>query len=116
MPEDARDGEVALVVITGHSGAGKSEAIAAFEDGGYFCVDNLPPRMMSAVMLSLPPRAFAVSKPTMSGHFAKLKESGLVHADRDGTTIFYSINMSALEEALMSFMGRMGIKNGERQP
>ena len=31
---------VDLVVITGYSGAGKSEAIAAFEDGGYFCVDS----------------------------------------------------------------------------
>jgi UPF0042 nucleotide-binding protein len=40
---------VDLVVITGYSGAGKSEAIAAFEDGGYFCVDNLPPRMISAL-------------------------------------------------------------------
>jgi RNase adapter protein RapZ len=40
---------VDLVVITGYSGAGKSEAIAAFEDGGYFCVDNLPPRMMSSL-------------------------------------------------------------------
>ena len=30
-----------------YSGAGKSEAIAAFEDGGYFCVDNLPPRMIA---------------------------------------------------------------------
>ncbi|HET8815360.1 MAG TPA: RNase adapter RapZ [Solirubrobacterales bacterium] len=40
---------VTLVVITGHSGAGKSEAIAAFEDGGYFCVDNLPPRMIAAL-------------------------------------------------------------------
>ena len=39
--------EVTVVVITGHSGAGKSEAIAAFEDGGFFCVDNLPPRMIS---------------------------------------------------------------------
>jgi UPF0042 nucleotide-binding protein len=38
-----------MVVITGHSGAGKSEAIAAFEDGGYFCVDNLPPRMIEAL-------------------------------------------------------------------
>ncbi|MGZ5309281.1 MAG: RNase adapter RapZ [Solirubrobacterales bacterium] len=38
---------VEMVVITGHSGAGKSEAIAAFEDGGYFCVDNLPPRMIA---------------------------------------------------------------------
>ncbi len=40
---------VHLVVITGHSGAGKSEAIAAFEDGGYFCVDNLPPRMIGSL-------------------------------------------------------------------
>jgi UPF0042 nucleotide-binding protein len=38
-----------LVLITGHSGAGKSEAIAAFEDGGYFCVDNLPPRMIAGL-------------------------------------------------------------------
>jgi UPF0042 nucleotide-binding protein len=40
---------VEMVLITGHSGAGKSEAIAAFEDGGYFCVDNLPPRMIGAL-------------------------------------------------------------------
>jgi UPF0042 nucleotide-binding protein len=40
---------VELVLITGHSGAGKSEAIAAFEDGGYFCVDNLPPRMIAGL-------------------------------------------------------------------
>ena len=41
--------KVELVVITGHSGAGKSEAIAAFEDGGYFCVDNLPPKMIAGL-------------------------------------------------------------------
>ncbi|MBN8868548.1 MAG: RNase adapter RapZ [Solirubrobacterales bacterium] len=40
---------VELVVITGLSGAGKSEAIAAFEDAGYFCVDNLPPQMIGAL-------------------------------------------------------------------
>ena len=40
---------VELVIITGHSGAGKSEAIAAFEDGGYFCVDNLPPKMIAGL-------------------------------------------------------------------
>jgi len=47
--ESDSNGKVALVVITGHSGAGKSEAIAAFEDGGYFCVDNLPPRMIESL-------------------------------------------------------------------
>jgi RNase adapter protein RapZ len=46
----SRDGlPVDLVVITGYSGAGKTEAIAAFEDGGYFCVDNLPPRMIGSL-------------------------------------------------------------------
>ena len=40
---------VELFVISGYSGAGKSEAIAAFEDSGYFCVDNLPPRMIAAL-------------------------------------------------------------------
>ena len=59
--------------------------------------------------------AFDVSKPTMSGHFAKLKEAGLIHADQRGTTILYSINMSVLEEALLSFMGRMGVPARERK-
>src|SRR3954464_6537649 len=35
-----------LVIITGLSGAGKSTAMAVFEDVGYFCVDNLPPEMI----------------------------------------------------------------------
>lgn len=39
-----------LVVITGFSGAGKSTALAVFEDAGYFCVDNLPPEMIRGLM------------------------------------------------------------------
>lgn len=31
-----------FVIITGLSGAGKSNAVKVFEDMGYFCVDNLP--------------------------------------------------------------------------
>ncbi len=38
-----------LVIITGMSGAGKSEAMATFEDAGYFCVDNLPPEMIGSL-------------------------------------------------------------------
>ena len=44
---DVEEGETLSII--GHSGAGKSEAIAAFEDGGYFCVDNLPPRMIESL-------------------------------------------------------------------
>src|SRR4051794_36131651 len=38
-----------FVVITGFSGAGKSQAMACFEDAGYFCVDNLPPEMIASL-------------------------------------------------------------------
>jgi UPF0042 nucleotide-binding protein len=35
-----------LLIVTGQSGAGKSEAIHCFEDLGFFCVDNLPPALI----------------------------------------------------------------------
>jgi len=35
-----------IIVITGLSGSGKSFAIRAFEDNGFFCVDNLPPLLI----------------------------------------------------------------------
>lgn len=35
-----------LVIVTGLSGSGKSQAIHALEDLGYFCVDNLPVRLL----------------------------------------------------------------------
>ena len=31
-----------FVIVTGMSGAGRTEAMHVFEDLGYFCVDNLP--------------------------------------------------------------------------
>jgi UPF0042 nucleotide-binding protein len=44
-PHDVED----FVVISGISGAGKSQAMATFEDAGYFCVDNLPPEMIRSL-------------------------------------------------------------------
>lgn len=37
---------IRLVVVTGMSGAGKTQAIKCLEDLGFFCVDNLPPALM----------------------------------------------------------------------
>ena len=34
--------KLSIIILTGLSGAGKSVALNAFEDSGYFCVDNLP--------------------------------------------------------------------------
>jgi len=37
------------VIVTGMSGAGKSLAIRAFEDMGFFCIDNLPPQFLPKI-------------------------------------------------------------------
>jgi len=38
--------QMELVLITGMSGSGKSVALNALEDAGYYCVDNLPPELL----------------------------------------------------------------------
>jgi RNase adapter protein RapZ len=47
---DRRSSLTDLVIITGFSGAGKSTAMAVFEDEGYFCVDNLPSGMIRSLV------------------------------------------------------------------
>ena len=37
-----------IVLITGMSGSGKSVALHALEDAGYYCVDNLPPELLTS--------------------------------------------------------------------
>ncbi len=47
---------------------------------------------------------FDLAKPTLSGHFAVLREAGLIQGDRSGTTITYRLNVSVLEEALWALL------------
>jgi RNase adapter protein RapZ len=42
-----------IVLITGISGSGKSVALNALEDAGFFCVDNLPPRVVPELVRTL---------------------------------------------------------------
>ena len=39
-----------FVIVTGLSGAGKSQALAAFEDLGFYCLDNLPPTLLPQIV------------------------------------------------------------------
>lgn len=55
---------------------------------------------------------FALAKPTLSGHFAVLREARLVSAEKVGTTITYRLNVSVLEEALLALMD--GFRLGEK--
>lgn len=50
-----------LVIVTGMSGAGKSTALRCFEDLGYFCLDNIPPRLIET-LLTLSEQAQAAMK------------------------------------------------------
>jgi UPF0042 nucleotide-binding protein len=69
-----------LVIITGFSGAGKSTAMAAFEDEGYFCVDNLPSEMIRSLVElfmhegSKVARAAVVSDVRLGSYFEGLAE------------------------------------------
>lgn len=47
---------------------------------------------------------FEVSKPTMSAHFAVLKEADLVHAEKVGKSVIYHLKLSVLEDALLGFV------------
>ena len=80
-----------LVLITGMSGSGKSVALRALEDAGYFCVDNLPPELLlqfveleernmhRRVAIAMDVRA-AASLPQVPAHLQELVQLG--HAVR----------------------------------
>jgi len=57
---------------------------------------------------------FDVSKPTMSAHFAVLKEADLVDAVKSGKSVIYHLKLSVLEEALLGFVHSFGV--GEEAP
>ena len=52
---------------------------------------------------------FAVSKPTMSAHFAVLREADLVHVEKAGKSLIYHLKLSVLEDALLGFAETVGL-------
>ena len=51
---------------------------------------------------------FPLAKSTLSGHFNVLKYAGLIVAERRGTSVVYSLNLSAFEEAAAAVMDLLG--------
>ena len=45
MPEESR-----LIVISGLSGSGKTIALHALEDLGYYCIDNMPAGLLRSLL------------------------------------------------------------------
>jgi DNA-binding transcriptional ArsR family regulator len=54
---------------------------------------------------------FSLSKPTLSKHFAVLKEANLIYGEKSATTITYRLNLSVLEEASWAAMNAFQIAN-----
>ncbi|HXY37796.1 MAG TPA: autorepressor SdpR family transcription factor [Planctomycetaceae bacterium] len=47
---------------------------------------------------------FPLAKSTLSGHFNVLKHAGLIVSEKNGTSVVYSLNVSAVEQALATVM------------
>ncbi|WP_056946152.1 RNase adapter RapZ [Secundilactobacillus odoratitofui] len=94
-----------LVIISGMSGAGKTVAMQAFEDLGYFCIDNMPPSLMNkfwelvqesgkikkvAVVIDLRSKAFYGEIKQMTTDISDLSQSDMaqiVFLDADDETL-----------------------------
>src|SRR5438128_9170072 len=76
--KSTRAPETELVIITGMSGSGKASVLKAFEDLGYYCVDNLPieliPRFAELAQNSEYERTALVVDIREGGSFRKLPE------------------------------------------
>jgi ArsR family transcriptional regulator len=55
--------------------------------------------------------SFDMTKPSMSHHFAILKEADLIQSRRDGQQIFYCLNTTVLEDVLTRLWDHLGLKS-----
>jgi UPF0042 nucleotide-binding protein len=98
----AADGK-RIVVLTGMSGGGKSTAVRALEDSGYFCVDNLPtvlvPKLLELAAQGQYPH-IALVVDAREGHFLKDAPAVMEEARRAGhdVTILF---LDASDDALL---------------
>jgi UPF0042 nucleotide-binding protein len=76
-----------LLLVSGLSGSGKSIALDVLEDGGYYCVDNLPATLLVEVLdflsgagherVAISVDARSAALPDLPGHIAALKARGV---------------------------------------
>ncbi len=93
-----------LVIISGLSGAGRTEAMRVFEDLGYFCVDNLPPNLAAkfAELIQKSPdvKGAALVMDVRGGAFFQELEATLKAFDESGIS-YQVVFLEADEETLI---------------
>lgn len=60
--------------------------------------------------------AFPLAKSTLSGHFNVLKYAGLIVAEKQGTSLVYSLNASAFDEAVGAVVQLLGRRPHRKAP
>lgn len=89
-----------LIIVTGLSGSGKSIALRALEDGGYYCIDNLPATMLATIpahldaehkriAISIDSRSAAIE--TLPAHIEQFKTQNI-----DVQVLFLESNVETL--------------------
>lgn len=56
---------------------------------------------------------FSIAKSTLSSHFNILKKADLIREEKEGTTVYYSLNLSVVEEVTAAVMNLFGMNNDE---
>ncbi|MEW6019359.1 MAG: RNase adapter RapZ [Pseudomonadota bacterium] len=105
MATEPETHRIEFTIITGLSGAGKSHAMAAFEDSGFFCIDNLPPRMIAAAadlfaLEGSKVERVAVVSDVRGGQYFEEIEGCLNELDSKGVP-YRLLYMEASDEALL---------------
>lgn len=92
-----------LVLVTGMSGSGKSVALAALEDAGHYCVDNLPPELLEAfVALQTGRRSRKLAVAIDARSKASLPElPALLHKLTDAGVALTCVFLDASDDALV---------------
>ncbi len=92
-----------LVLITGMSGSGKSVALHALEDAGYYCVDNLPPELLTpfiALQHEQEATRVAIAMDVRSGVSLPIVPQQLEALRQDGVSL-RSLFLDATTDALL---------------
>lgn len=94
-----------LIIVSGLSGAGKSQVMNNLEDSGYFCIDNFPPYLLTSLVEKMKKETniykLAVAIDIRGGHFLKDYKEAMKELDKSETD-YETIFMESSNRAIIS--------------
>ena len=107
-----------LVVISGLSGSGKSVALKALEDAGYYCIDNLPADMLPAVVghlrVDCPELAVSIDSRSATSLSRLPEDLARLRAEVDLKVVFLETKDDTLVKRFSETRRRHPLNTGER--